>query len=274
VPAVENLIFTNDDTILENSLLTLFVILDSCDPEIYPKLLPHLCLHRICQFLTNKNLQIAWTSLEIINIVCSKPEFSVEEFIQSGGLLMLKEALKLETHKNLYRIICMVLSNIMVGPYTHIQKVFDSGLISIIIGLAIKSEDFGVRKEAIWAICNAMIHGNISLKIRLIHEGALEPIVNGLSSDDANLLMILLDAVDKILELDDEQDEEFDIRISEQFEALGGISKLEELQLFKNDEVYKSVQKLLEKRFRVEEVNPNGIPEKSKNDNENSNNTK
>ena len=72
-----------------------------------------------------------------------------------------------------------------------------------------------------------------------------------ISSEDPGLVMILLDALDSLLGLDEVVESENSVH--DQLESLGGVTKLEELQLHKNTEVYKRAIKLLDKQYQIEE---------------------
>eukprot|EP01022_Parablepharisma_sp_SALTPOND_P018679 TRINITY_DN3092_c4_g1_i1.p3 TRINITY_DN3092_c4_g1~~TRINITY_DN3092_c4_g1_i1.p3 ORF type:complete len:252 (-),score=35.25 TRINITY_DN3092_c4_g1_i1:69-824(-) len=212
----------------------------------------HIHVERVTQLLLNKKLSIAKLALEIVNLVCAGPAECVEEFITGNGILALKYLLVSPEHQKLLKGVCLVLSNIMVGPEKHIQEVINAGVIAELSNLAVKSNDFGVRKEAAWAIGNACIKGSNYQKLRIVKEDVLEVLVTMLGNEDADLLLILLEAVDSLLELDKVMETE--PTVCDQFEGLGGITKLEELQLHKNEIVYKKVVELMDKRFHLEEV--------------------
>ncbi len=104
-----------------------------------------------------------------------------------------------------------------------------------------------VKKEAVWAIANACMKASQFQAIRILEEKGLEAIVEMLHGEDADLLMVLLEAVDSLLKFDDAGEGEDSV--ADKLDAMGGVAKIEALQLHKNKNVYERVIKLLDKRI-------------------------
>ena len=251
MPHIENLLYVSDEFVLENILNSLCGLLDNENATI-ASLMPHINMSRVSQLLIKKNRNISSSALEVANLVCTGPEECVEEFVSGGGIVMLKLILLTESHHDLAKMACLILSNILVGPEKHIQEVINAGVINDLSQIATKDSDFKVRKEATWAIANACLKGSNYQKVRMIKEGVLDIIIPMLGNEDADVLLILIEAIDSLLELDNHV--ELEPSISDQFESLGGVTKLEELQLHKNETVYKKVIALMNKRYSLEKV--------------------
>eukprot|EP00826_Nyctotherus_ovalis_P061704 TRINITY_DN8804_c0_g5_i3.p2 TRINITY_DN8804_c0_g5~~TRINITY_DN8804_c0_g5_i3.p2 ORF type:complete len:224 (-),score=56.02 TRINITY_DN8804_c0_g5_i3:42-713(-) len=206
--------------------------------------------------MVHSKLPIAKLALAIADTICLNTEECVSEFIKVNGVLALRCVVMQTAYESLTSKVCLVLANIMVGPVEHIQEVLNANFISTLANLAMKNVDYKVRREATWAIANGCIKGSQYQKLRIVKEGGLNAFIFMLDTKETGLLLIVLEAIEKLLEQDRKTDEES--KVKELFEDLGGINKLEELQLHESEEVYKKVVTILEQNFKLEETtNPN-----------------
>jgi len=208
---------------------------------------------RIVQMLVSTNMQIAAQALMVADVICLGDESCVEEFIGANGVLALKCLMVSQAHKSLVRSACLILSNIVIGSSEHIQAVLNTDFINTLSNLATKSEDYNVRREAVWAIANGCVKGKQFQKLRIVKEGGLNALISMLSSKEEGLLLVILEAIDILLDLNAGVGAE--IGIVSQFEELGGVESLQALQLHESKSVYDKVVKILEKNFVLEEIN-------------------
>lgn len=81
----------------------------------------------------------------------------------------------------------------------------------------------------------------------------MQAFVELLKYEEAELLNVVLEALDRILECGIIQGEQNPV-VSD-FDAIGGLSNLEKLQLHNCHEIYKKVIKIMEKYYKLSEVN-------------------
>lgn len=81
-----------------------------------------------------------------------------------------------------------------------------------------------IKREAAWSISNATNHGSASDVYELVRAGLLNVFTEMLDCPDIKTLVVVLEAVNNVLKRGDSGPEN---EFLNQFEALGGIRKLE-----------------------------------------------
>jgi hypothetical protein len=113
--------------------------------------------------------------------------------------------------------------------------------VDTIVQLAIDSP-WEVRKEAIWTICNIITCGKDGHLQCLVGVNGIQALGDVLAvQSDAKLLLVVLDAIEKLLQ----SNEEFGRNYIALFEECGGIDNLENLQEHPNDDVYEKSGEIL-----------------------------
>ncbi len=85
----------------------------------------------------------------------------------------------------------------------------------------------------------------------LVKQGTLEALTYLLAGSDIQILSVILEAVDHILGAQWEKEENNPVT---QFESIGGLKKLEALQLHPNGEIYQKTVNLMDKYYQIQEV--------------------
>eukprot|EP00826_Nyctotherus_ovalis_P021907 TRINITY_DN17154_c0_g1_i1.p1 TRINITY_DN17154_c0_g1~~TRINITY_DN17154_c0_g1_i1.p1 ORF type:complete len:122 (-),score=35.68 TRINITY_DN17154_c0_g1_i1:74-439(-) len=106
-------------------------------------------------------------------------------------------------------------------------------------------------REAAWALSNACFEANFEELLVLVGEGMFDAFVLMMSERDCEILMQILEAVDKALDAGAFKKEN---EVAREWEKVGGVTKLGELQLTKNSEVYNLVIKILEKHYTSDDL--------------------
>lgn len=102
---------------------------------------------------------------------------------------------------------CWTLSNIAAGTTSQIQAVIDSGAIPPLVGIVNNDlTDKEVRSEACWVVLNATSCGNDMQITRLIQEGCVS--VLGILLTEANMVMMALEGIERVLQTEEAQDSE------------------------------------------------------------------
>ncbi len=143
-------------------------------------------------------------------------------------------------------------SNIACGSRAQINRLMDERkVLSKIIRLA-KSDAWEVRKEALWALAHIFTHGSESNVMALVKVGGLEPLIGVLSLQnmETSLLLSILDALEKILEIGTKFPHQNYVELIEECD---GIDDLENLQTHPNELVYRKVVDLIETYLGAED---------------------
>ena len=108
------------------------------------------------------------------------------------------------------------------------------------------SEAFGIKKEAIWAVCNAACIKDFDVIKKILNLGALPMIVNGLYHNDYDLLLTILAALKNIFEVVWQSCGlySWDEFLNE-FQELNGFEKLEQLLDHSNPVINKKAENII-----------------------------
>ncbi|GAX14059.1 hypothetical protein FisN_5Lu021 [Fistulifera solaris] len=135
------------------------------------------------------------------------------------------------------------------GTVQQIQAVIDSHIIFPLIQL-LSSAEFGERKQAAYAISNAIGGGNQQQILFIVNEGCMRPLCDLLTVADDQVVMMTLDSLEKVLMVGDEEPRRLLI-------AAQGLSKMKRLQMTScNDIISKKAHEIMLMYFEseVEEV--------------------
>jgi importin subunit alpha-6/7 len=112
------------------------------------------------------------------------------------------------------------------------------------------SERYEVRKEALWVISNIFTTGTDHHVRTLVNLRGLEALAGALGDvQDAKILVNVMDAVDKVMEVGAKAN----INYSLAFDEAHGIEYLEHLQQHDSLEVYEKALAVIELHFRIED---------------------
>lgn len=119
------------------------------------------------------------------------------------GLLFSLNAALLSTENKTVFMACFAMSNVFVGPCRHVQAAIDIGVVKSLIVLATESRANSVKREASWALANAL--GASSSKPSIAHymlaERCLVPLIDQLKVAESRAHTIsILGAILCILE--------------------------------------------------------------------------
>ncbi|XP_008696715.1 importin subunit alpha-8 [Ursus maritimus] len=118
--------------------------------------------------------------------------------------------------------------------------------------------EFKVQKEAVWTVANFATGGTIDQLIQLVHSGVLEPLVNLLTIQDTKIVIIILDVLSFILQAAEKLSEKENLCLL--IEEMGGIDKIEALQLHENPQVALTALNIIEKHFSEGEESGTILP--------------
>jgi len=155
----------------------------------------------------------------------------------------------LPPQRNVKKEVCWTLSNIAAGTKEQIQALFEEKDLLEKLVYAATNERWEVKKEAIWTLCNICTTGDDFHIRSLVQRGGLIPLSETLGSSDTKLIKIVLEAIEKILQVS----EKLNLNYTTMLDEISGIELLEALQTHTDEEIYQSSVNMLERFFGVEE---------------------
>eukprot|EP00826_Nyctotherus_ovalis_P015023 TRINITY_DN14234_c0_g1_i3.p1 TRINITY_DN14234_c0_g1~~TRINITY_DN14234_c0_g1_i3.p1 ORF type:complete len:533 (+),score=122.47 TRINITY_DN14234_c0_g1_i3:59-1657(+) len=192
---------------------------------------------------SRKESLLKLTALQVINNICTGEESEIKKLISYGLISMIGETLRESKDKAILEASISIVSSIMVGSENCIQQLIDEFVFKHLTTIVQKMPV--VRHKAAAILVNACESGTESEIMQICVAGALEAFVTILELEDAMLELATLDVLDRILGLWNEDENV----VAKEFDRLGIIAKLEELQLHPNIDVINRAQQLLDKHF-------------------------
>ena len=111
-----------------------------------------------------------------------------------------------------------------------------------------KKGDLATRREAAWCINNLSLSGKREQVAFVLQQGVLAPFCQLLSTEDPQILVVVLDGINNILKMASTNDDDL-LTLTSQIEECSGLDKIEELQNHRNEEIYKLAFEIIDRYF-------------------------
>merc|ERR1712151_1012360 len=116
--------------------------------------------------------------------------------------------------------------------------------------------DFDIKREAAWVLFNVTSRGSTCQIEHIVHQGCLKPMIELLTIPDARVVLLTLDALEKILQCG--KSHQLEAGLTENpvvglIEEADGLDKMEALQESPAEDVYSKATKILETFFQIED---------------------
>ena len=220
---------------------------------------------RIVKFLQHESSSIITPALRTLGNFVSGNDEQTQTVIKAGVLNVINDLLD-NSKRNIRKEACWLISNIAAGTQDQISLLTMKGHGMILQSVTdlIKTAEWEVRKEAAWVICNIATGGTDNEHIHAIvyYIGAIEALSSMLlGTADAKITMVILDAIDHILQAGERVGKIKYWR--EVLDECDGLEKMEELQDHPSTEIYEKVIYIIERFFGYEElsIDENLMPE-------------
>lgn len=259
LPALAFLIQHSDTNILVDTVWAISYLTDAgnniiqmiIDAGFVPYLVP---------LLGHQEVKVVTASLRAVgNIVTGTDEQT--QVVLNNDALKYFHALLNHPKQKINKEAVWFLSNITAGTKIQVQAVIDANLIPQVIHLLGKG-DLATRREAAWCINNLSLSGKREQVAYVLERGVLQPFCQLLTTDDPQILVVVLDGISNILKMASSNYDDL-MSITSQIEECNGLDKIEELQSHRNEEIYKLAFEIIDKYFSEEdnEELPNNISE-------------
>ncbi|CAI5718763.1 unnamed protein product [Hyaloperonospora brassicae] len=179
------------------------------------------------------------------NIVSAEISFS--QAVIDAKLLDVIPRVMTATSRAVREEACWMLSNIAGGQEEQVVAMMNAT--GVIAGLVEQMSwaEYGVKREATWAICNLIVRANLDFVKKVVQMGVLQLFCPLLDEwEDPLVELVILEAVESLLQKDPQEG-----RLA--VEESGCLAKIEELSYDQNDDVSSMASQLLDTWFDNED---------------------
>ncbi|KAF0920702.1 hypothetical protein E2562_036405 [Oryza meyeriana var. granulata] len=248
LPALRQLILSQDEEILTDSCWALSYLSDGSDDKIQAVIETGVC-PRLVELLNHPSPTVLIPALRTVgNIVTGNDAQTQHILDHPQALPCLFNLLTTTQKKSIKREACWTISNITAGTKEQIQAVINANIISPLLHL-LQNADFDVKKEAAWAISNATSGGTPDQIEYLVSQGCIKPLCDLLNHKDSKIVSICLDGLDNILSVGEAKKNLGACNINmfvQMIDDAEGLEKIEDLQNHDNVEIYEKAVSVLE----------------------------
>jgi len=255
IPVLAKLIMKNDPEVLADSCWALSYVTDDQtqgNVKIQSVIQCPGIAKRLIYLLQHGTDAVQIPSLRTIGNIVTGDDSQTQIMLNENPLPALLGTLSCQ-RKSLRKEACWTISNITAGTATQIQQVIAANLIPSLVNI-LKEDQFDVQKEAAWALGNVTSGGTDEQTKFLVSQGCIPALCGIFSCDDAKIIIVVLDAIEKILEvgkritgMDGVND------YADAIEDCDGLDAIEALQRHENEEIYDKSVKILKNYFDSDE---------------------
>jgi len=253
------LIHHPDQEVLIDALWALSYLSDGSESQI-DAVLNSGIVGRVVSLLDHQSYQVQTPSLRVLGNIVTGNDKQTQIVIDAGLLAPLYKLLHAQ-RKSLRKESAWTISNITAGNREQTQQIINANLLPPLVNL-LSTADFDVKKEAAWALSNATTwKSSDQIRYLVMQCGICKPLCDLLLSHDVKLVMIVLEALENILQVGQTWVKGGGLNpFLAPIEEAEGIDRLEELQEHQNEDVYHKALKLIETYFGTEEEDENIAP--------------
>lgn len=184
--------------------------------------------------------------IRILGNIVTGTESQTQVAIDAGLLNVLAKLCK-HSKSSVRKEVFWTASNVTAGSTSQIGSFLVCPNLPEFTVDAMVNEDWNVRKEAIWAICNVLTGGaneHIQCMVERFH--CLSSVSDVLTCQDPKMIKVALDAIKSVLTLDS-------VKYGQMLDEEGGLQLIEDLQNHSDNKIYELANEIIEQFFAYDE---------------------
>ncbi|KAL7669402.1 hypothetical protein ACOME3_010059 [Neoechinorhynchus agilis] len=247
-PALLKLIHHTDHNILVDTVWAVSYITDMGSPYLQ-HVIDCGIVPYIIPLLHHRELKVVASALRAVGNIATGSHEQTQVVVDNGVLNYIPSLLE-HPKERIKKEATWLLSNITAGTETQLSAVIEAGVIPKVIYF-LENSEIQTKKEAAWCISNMAVSGNHEQVRYLLQLNATIPLCNLLRCDNAEIIRVSLDAINKLLNhCTPAELKELTLAIEE----TKGLEAIEKLQTHQSKDIYKTAYEILDAYFPEEDA--------------------
>lgn len=256
LPYLARLIYSEDTDVLSDACWALSYLTESAgdqqEQHIQAVVESRVC-KRLVRLMMHPDPKVVAPALRAIGNIVTGDDLQTQVVLNCGALPCLVSLLGPPHSHAIRKEACWTISNITAGNLKQIQDVIDAQVMPTMVQL-LQTAETDIRKEACWAVSNATC-GTVAQVKHLVEQcHCIKPLCDMLFVEDPKIVLVALEALDKILKVGarDAATHHTQNRYQEEVEEADGVAKIDALQRHANRDIYKRAAEIIETYFSDE----------------------
>jgi hypothetical protein len=186
-------------------------------------------------------------ALRIFGNLCQGPHCFTEIAIRGNVIQVIKDNLVKERNEDVVVEVTWIIANIIYNAEEYIEELFKLGIIDILYKLLNLGVHPDIKDNIISTLVNICINGSLSQRERIAEgEGLLALVLMLDEKNNIGLLKKVLKGIENLLLIYEGEHENL---YAMKFDSIGGVERLEDLQMNSDIEIFKLAQHILDQYY-------------------------
>jgi len=246
-PTLAVLLYSTDETVLADACWAVSFLSEGDNNKIQA-VIESGVVRRIVELLRHSSPSVQTPALRAVGNIVTGTDAQTQTIINAGCLDASSHLLK-SPKVGLRKEACWMISNITAGIQAQIQAVIHANLVLPLIEILKNDDDFQIKKEAMWAIVNAISGGNREQIMYLVECGSIEPLCDLLDCADIKIIPVVLEALENMLNVGKDSANNGKNPVADLIEEAKGLDKIKEFQQHETDNISQKSCNIIDKYF-------------------------
>jgi len=186
-------------------------------------------------------------ALKVFGNLCQGPQCFTEIAVRANIIQAIKSLLVKEGSTEIVMEVTWIVANIVYNAEECIEELFKMGIVDELYKFLYPGVHSDIKDNVISTIVNICINGSLSQRQRIAEgEGLLALILMLDERNDIGLLKKVLEGIESLLSI---YEGEYENIYAMRFDSIGGVERLEDLQMNSDMEVFKRTQAILDQYY-------------------------